>query len=321
MLRKQAALLCASLLLVTFIVSFSATTAGWSNGGYSADPEHPDYGTHDWIAEHALDWLPLEEKQFLLDNKAAYLYGTELPDSNQASDGVGDTTKHHVYYFANGSVQDDASAVRATEEYMNAVNFYNAGNFGEAAKRLGMVTHYIADMAVFGHVMGASTEWGAEVHHSDYENYVQTRTNSYVDDFDIFLVFDGSLDSVSAYDAALTLADDTTFDAGAQYTCVWMDQNYDWSDAEFKNRSGESLNLAVNLVADVLHTFRSEAVISSPSPSTSPTPSVPPNVSPTPTPEIPELPSWLTLAIFMALTMSMIFYFKRTKNLKKNRST
>ena len=42
--------------------------SGWSNGGYSADPANPDYGTHDWIAEHALDWLPQEEKQFLLDN-------------------------------------------------------------------------------------------------------------------------------------------------------------------------------------------------------------------------------------------------------------
>jgi hypothetical protein len=262
MRRKQAACLFAISLLSIWLIASSATVSGWSNGGYSADPANPDYGTHDWIAEHALDWLPLEEKQFLLDNKAIYLYGTELPDNGQAPDGVGDTTRHHVYYFANGSVQDNAAAVRAQEEYANAVNFYNAGNFSEAAKRLGMVTHYIADMAVFGHVMGASTAWGAEVHHtSDYEPYVQTRTNSYVDDFDIFLVFDGSLGTVSAYDAALTLADDTTFDADGQYTCVWMDQNYDWSAAEFKNRSGESLNLAVNLVADVLHTFYSEAVI------------------------------------------------------------
>jgi hypothetical protein len=59
-------------------------------------------------------------------------------------------------------VQEDDAAVRAKEEYVNAVNFYNAGNFDEAAKRLGMVTHYIADLAVFGHVMGASTAWGAE---------------------------------------------------------------------------------------------------------------------------------------------------------------
>ena len=113
------------LLGTVLLVSFSAASvSGWSNGGYSADAGHPDYGTHDWIAEHALEWLPQQEKQFLLDNKASYLYGTELPDNNRAPDGVGDTTKHHVYYFANGSVQDDAAAVRAREEYANAVDLY-----------------------------------------------------------------------------------------------------------------------------------------------------------------------------------------------------
>ncbi len=31
---------------------------GWSNGGFSTDSTNPKYGTHDWIAQHALDWLP-----------------------------------------------------------------------------------------------------------------------------------------------------------------------------------------------------------------------------------------------------------------------
>jgi hypothetical protein len=236
-------------------VTGATAVSGWSNGGYSANPSNPDYGTHDWIAEHALDWLPLQEKQFLLDNKASYLYGTELPDNNQAPDGIGDTTKHHVYFFANGSVQDDAAADRATAEYVNAVHFFNAGNLSEAAKRLGMVAHYIADMAVFGHVMGAATAWGAEAHHSDYEQYVLTRTDNYADEFNVFLAFDGNLGEISAYDAALTLAHDTTFDADGDLTCVWMDQHYNWGDVTFRNRCGESLSLAVNLIADVLHSF------------------------------------------------------------------
>ena len=288
MWRKQAACLFTITILSIWFMASAAEVSGWSNGGYSADPTNPDYGTHDWIAEHALDWLPQQERQFLLDNKASYLYGTELPDNGQVADGVGDTTKHHIYYFANGSVQDDAAAVRAQKEYVNAVNFYNSGNLGEAAKRLGMVTHYITDVAVFGHLMGASTAWAAETHHSDYENYVQTRTNSYVDDFDSFLVFDGNLGTLLAYDTALTLAYDTTFDADGQYTCVWMDQNYNWNDTAFKNRSGESLNLAVNLVADVLHTFYSEAVI-------------------------PEFPSGVILTLFMIATLLLgsIYRMKR----------
>jgi hypothetical protein len=288
MLRKQTACLFVIAILSGWFIVGSAEVSGWSNGGYSADPNNPDYGTHDWIAEHALDWLPPEEKQFLLDHKAAYLYGTELPDNGQAADGIGDTTKHHVYYFSDGSVHDDVAADRAEEEYAKAVAAYTAGNSSEAAKQLGIVTHYIADMGVFGHVMGASTAWGAETHHSDYESYVQTRTNSYVDDFDSFLVFDGSLSTLSAYDAVVTLANDTTFDADGQYTCVWMDQNYDWSDAEFKNRCGESLNLAVNIVADILHTFYTEAVI-------------------------PEFPSTLALALLMLLVLPAAFLAKKKR--------
>src|SRR4030065_405658 len=120
MKNKQSRILIAlAIPIVLILTSLEATAvSGWSNGGYSADPAHPDYGTHDWIAEHALDWLPQQEKQFLLDNKAAYLYGTELPDNNQASDGIGDTTKHHVHYRADGLLQDDAAAVRAREEYV-----------------------------------------------------------------------------------------------------------------------------------------------------------------------------------------------------------
>src|SRR3989304_9971114 len=130
------------LLIVVLYTSLNVRlVAGWSNGGYSADPTNPDYGTHDWIAEHALDWLPAQEKQFILDNKAVYLYGTELPDNGQASDGIGDTTKHHIYYSASGTLQDDVAAVRAREEYEKAVAAFNVGNRTEAAKRLGVMAH------------------------------------------------------------------------------------------------------------------------------------------------------------------------------------
>jgi hypothetical protein len=294
MSRKRTATLCAVILLGTVLLTGFAAVGvyGWSNGGFSADPAHPDYGTHDWIAEHALDWLPAQEKQFLIDNKASYLYGTELPDNGQAPDGIGDTTKHHVYFFANGSLQDDAAAVRAREEYDKAISLYRAGNQAEAAKELGVVAHYIADMAVFGHVMGASTAWGAEAHHSDYEDYAQARTDNYAGAFNSYLAFDGSLSTSSAYDAALTLARDTTFDAGGQLTCVWMDQHYNWNDATFKNRSGESLNLAVNAVADVLHTFSTEVIV------------------------IPEFSPGFAMAILLFLMVPVVFYVKK-KGLQK----
>jgi hypothetical protein len=254
--RKIFALAC----VLFWVVANSAVLKvyGWGNGGYSVDLNSPKYGTHDWIAEHALDWLPQTEKQFILENIAIYLYGTELPDNGNAPDGIGDTAKHHVYYFDNGTLQDDIGGVRAQQEYENALNLYKAGQVAEAVKHLGTMTHYIADLAVFGHVMGTGTDWGNEKHHSDYEDYVERRTNSYNDDFNIFLQFDGSLTTISAYEAAITLAYDTTFDVDGNLTCVWMDNNYNWSDPVFKNRCGESLNLAVNLIADVLHTFALE---------------------------------------------------------------
>lgn len=292
MVNKHFALATAILLLATLILATnvsSSRVSAWSNGGYSGDQTHPGYGTHDWVAQHALDWLPAREKQFFTDNLASYLYGTELPDNKNTLGGVGDATaKHHVYFFANGSVQDDASAGRARQEYVNAQQAFGAGNFSEATMHLGMVAHYVADVAVFGHVMGAATAWGTEVHHtSDYEPYVQRRTDGYASEFDSFLVFDGNLTLTGAYDAALNVARDTTFDGGAGWTCVWMDQHYNWSDQTFKNRAGESLNLATNAVADMLHMFYTETVI-------------------------PEFPSGVVVVSFlMAASLAGVIIYKR----------
>jgi len=264
----------------------ASNVEAWSNGGYSSDPSNPDYGTHDWIAQHALDWLPTEEKQYILNNLVAYLYGTELPDN---PGGIGDTTKHHIYYWSNGSLQDDASAVRASEEYQTALNFLKSGDFENAARSAGIMSHYIVDMAVFGHVMGTDTDWRAEEHHSDYESYVDQRTSTYEDEFNLYLVFDGNLSIISVYDAVNNLGFDTTFDVDGDLTCVWMDQNYDWSNPIFKDRCGESLNLAVNYLADVLHTLYITY--------------------------IPEFPTAMLLPLFMIATLVVIILMKKKRAL------
>lgn len=250
-------------LLLVFTIPNATPVFGWSNGGWSTDPSNPKYGTHDWIAQHALDWLPIAEKQIIINNIAVYLYGTELPDNANAPDGtgIGDTAKHHVYYYDDGHLQDDASAVRAQQEYDNALYYARAGDWANASKMLGAMTHYICDVGVFGHVMGSGTDWGAETHHSDYEDYVLARTNNYTAEFNSYLAFDGTLSNISAYDATLELAFNTTFGDNGNYGCTWMDQNYNWSNPAFRNRCGESLNLATNLVADVLYTFNQDVVV------------------------------------------------------------
>ena len=249
---------CLLSIVLALIAAASTTPAvsGWSNGGYSANLLAPDYGTHDWLADHALDWLPFVEKQWILDHKAAYLFGTETPDRSGCGDCFGDArTKHHVYYRKDGSLQDDAAATRAREVYSQALAALPSGNWTKVAVLVGAMTHYIGDLAVFGHVMGAATDWGSEVHHSDYEEYVNARTSTYASEFTSFLWFDGELYPHDPYDAVILLAFDTTFGGATGRNATWMDKHYDWSKSEFSGRAGESINLAVNYLADVLHGF------------------------------------------------------------------
>ena len=259
----------AALLSIVLILAAAQPSLCWSNGGYSSDPSSPKYGTHDWIAEHALDWLPSEVKGWILANRNLYLYGTELPDNNRAPDGIGDTWLHHIYFDADGRLIDDSSARRANATYQQALSYMLVGGFASAAKYAGAMTHYISDVAVFAHVMGEETPWGKEKHHDEYERYVNDRTSSYQSEFNGYLKFDGALEIITAYDAAVRLAYDTTFDAsGRNLTCVWMDENYDWSNPTFRDRAGESLNYAVNLIADVLYTLYTEYTLSQQAPET-----------------------------------------------------
>jgi hypothetical protein len=308
-------MVCVSMLLVVV-----QPALGWSNGGYSADPAHPDYGTHDWIAQHALDYLPAEEKQYILDNIASYLYGTELPDRPASQGGIGDTTKHHVYYSSSGALVDDASAKRALEEYNETLNFLKVGDYVNASKTAGAMTHYIADMAVFGHVMGAGTAWGTETHHSDYENYVTDKTTSYQSTFNSYLSFYCNLTILSAYNATVNLAYDTTFGGSSHLSCVWMDGNYNWSNATFSGRCGESLNLAVNAVADVLHTLYLDSPTLSAQPTLLPlptitlptdTPTSTPTVTPSQTSAVPEFPTIAALAFGMLMVMASAIVYKK----------
>jgi hypothetical protein len=256
-LRKQLWVLL--LFLILLLPIFASTVSAWSDGGYSTDPFNPKYGTHDWIAEHAKNWLPTVERIWIDDNLKLFLYGTEYPDNGDASygttHGYGDNTNHHNYYNSAGSVTDNSAAIRAKEEYDKALAELKAGRTDMAAIYAGSMTHYIADMAVFGHVMTN------EIHHSDYENYVDSHTTSYNGLFESYLVYDGKLENISAYDTSVSLGRNTWNDNNGTYAAAWMDANYDWSNSAFKNRCGESLNLAVNYVADALHTLAVSAFI------------------------------------------------------------
>lgn len=94
------------------------------------------------------------------------------------------------------------------------------------------------------------------------EDWVLANTCDYGAPFKDCLSFDGQLEHVSPYDATLRLAYDTTFDpSGPGRTAKWMDDNYNPSSLVFRDRVCQSLNLAVNLVADLIYSVAVDANI------------------------------------------------------------
>lgn len=255
--------------IFAIILCFLASNAqAWSNGGYSSDPRNPDYGTHDWIAEMALT-IQTEDVSFLsVTYRTDYLLGTEAPDNSAY---IGDTSNHHVYYHSDGSIQDDKSADRASEMYQSALSYIESNDLETAAYMIGAMTHYIADVGVFGHTMGSGTDWGAETHHSDYENAIESIIET------IDLPQGIPLRDKTAYQAALDLARTVTFGSGDVKPNVWMDDNYLWTDPEFEASAMASLYASVEAVAAAINHLMREA---SPSPEPPPAPEEPPAEEP-----------------------------------------
>ncbi len=233
-------------------------SSGWSNGGYSADPDNPDYGTHDWIANAALQPQTKDVTFLRTTYNSLFLLGTEAPD-NPAY--IGDTGNHHVYYHSDKTIQDDACADRASSIYASALQYLESDDLDLAAFEVGVMAHYISDVGVFGHTMGAYTDWGAEVHHSDYENGFESRLGS-------ISTPSTTLGDLSAYDATVGLAYKSTFGSGAIKSNSWMDTNYNWAESVFEASAIASLYASVTSVAAAINHLMIEAASSS---STSPT--------------------------------------------------
>ncbi len=252
------------------IVTTSNVAYAWINGvgSPSSDPKNPVVGTHDRIISSAIYMLPID-----LQNKidiVATKYGTEMPDYNNTSCnciyGIRDQRNHHVYYFQNETLQDDNSARRAQEEYDLAMKNLNVGDKYNFSIHVGMMSHYISDVSVFGHTMGNNTDWGNEGApvHGSYENYVAGHSAQFFSSQNI--TFDGKYDDITAYDATLALAKDTIFDnkfGKGKYTNIFMYEKINnsdpmisaYEDPKFVARIQQSLNYNVNLLADVLHSM------------------------------------------------------------------
>ena len=238
---------------VTVLSVLPASASAWGNGGFSADPTHPDYGIHDWIADKALSFQTADVQFLLTTYHARYLIGTEAPDNGAY---IGDSFNHHVYYTSSGTVQSDIAATRARSMFQAALTSLRSADYENAAYYAGAMAHYISDLGAYGHTMGSSTVWGSSPHHGDYEDHVQTLLGSLVAPVPAALTW------TDAYNSTLALAREATFGSGAIKTNTWMEANYDWGNSVFRASCFESLNESVRAVARSLGQLLFEAGIS-----------------------------------------------------------
>ena len=240
-------------------------TAAWGNGpagnattNQPSECASPPYATHDWIADHALALLPSEEGSWLRAREAMYLLGTEATDNDDIPDECGAPNNgyddrrygHSVDWNDSHSVMHGTrAAARAQEEYDRAGDAMEQGDTTAAAFYLGAMAPYIGDVSQYGH------SYPKEAHHGDYENWVKRRTDSFNEGvFESYLQADG-LVRRRPYTAVKRISRATSGGQGRILTAEEMDALYSEKPQRYLDSIGESLNLVVNELADVLHRF------------------------------------------------------------------
>jgi len=69
------------------------------------------YGTHDYLAEYAISFLPDEEKAWA--RNVSFFYGTELPDSTGNSESISDRNAQLLRFDGRGNAVSDLMANRS----------------------------------------------------------------------------------------------------------------------------------------------------------------------------------------------------------------
>lgn len=250
--------------------------AAWSNGpsgnagtNAAAECSAPPYATHDWIADHARALLPAAERAWLDPHRAAYLIGTEAPDNRNIAASCGTPHRgyddrgqgHSVEWDATWSTMVvDRAAVRARQEYDKAVAAYQAGHPGAAAFYLGAMAHYVGDVSQYGHAV----PWESGEMHSSYERWAATRTAAFGGPFAAALQPD-ALVNRTPYTAVKRIAKATGRGQGAILSAHAMEALQSTrGDPRFLASVGASLDLGVNELADVLHSFYLNVVAEGP---------------------------------------------------------
>jgi hypothetical protein len=286
------------------ISQFIAVGSAWNNGksgsAYANTVENYDYtknyGTHDWIADAALQALKNDNATkwgWLWERRTIYLLATEAPDNSnvnvtlngQTLSGFGDTTYHHIYFNEDGSIKlnEDDAAIRAkscgdladvalTDEKLDVAAFY-----------LGAMTHYIADMGMFAHTTQNNVpphNLNFDLYHSTIEGYVLTRSDDYQNMEEFFKLSTFTPGSKRPYNASMETAWDSYKDPNPSESitrdAVWLHNNHfsSWATTYaarangnvtqqlYYNRIEQSINLAVQNIAAAINYVAGAAVTS-----------------------------------------------------------
>lgn len=266
--RYIAAFVKSLAIAVLLINSAYAWNNGPSGNTLTDDPSEcadPPYGTHDWIADHALAILPKEEQKWLSQYKSYFLLGTEAPDNSKIPEicgtpntGYGDKGggHHSVRWDIRFKKMTRAgAALRAQDEYVKASKAFNARKFKDAAYYLGAMSHYIADVSSFPHSSDNNTN------HSSYENWVARATTKF--ESPRYKVSEAQVVKRTPYDAiesvSMAVAKGNTEILTPEEADSFYEDNKDAD--ELKISVGASLNLAVHETANVLHSFYLNEVV------------------------------------------------------------
>ena len=274
------------------------------------------YATHDWIAEIAVSrirndpkWTTKDGQPFWTDRRILiYLYATAGPDrwtvvfndfNGKPIKGMGDATYHRFRFdpvtrepLYNWDVRNILNGINdvltgkktSNVDWDGLMHVLAVGDCDAAAFYMGMLSHYIDDLACFPHLIDVD-----DVHHSAYENRVAMRTDCTeglstgpfleAERYECFLINLGFTIPPLKTPArcAIDLGYDTRFDSritstAGIYDAEWMDQNLynviwpsarnDWytevpdpSDTtyQYMNRVEKSLQHAVEAVATGLN--------------------------------------------------------------------
>ena len=174
--------LLAAVFFCLVLLVLSLGVAGWKNGGYKGAQHggiyhnydyNVDYGTHDWLADFAVEklisnpvlaakWYDVEGNFFwTADRIKAYLHGTYGPDSDkvyhytrylQLIEGENDWWSHVITFNDYKAITFSGAADKATICGKAAVYVLQDGDCLTAAFLMGEMAHYIGDMSSYGNV-------------------------------------------------------------------------------------------------------------------------------------------------------------------------